>query len=203
MKLRLSHPAKVDRDGILYCGPTMTITERQWIYEAGIGYFFDERFNLMADQDVTLIYSNMGGFGCACKACGCPIEKLWKNRGNKHYWMKHFQVPDLKAYLENEEIRKMCGVNLDIMKRSHSSDPNKALGKFNINCWCKSCKKISKVISYNAWRAYFSKNSAEKIIADVKERLFDDHLRNSDYYKEYRKAHRKPYERFSDDEDSY
>ena len=96
----------------------------------------------------------------------------------------------------------MCGVNLDIMKRSHFSDPNKALGKYNIYCCCKNCKKISKVISHNAWRVHFSKDSAEKKIADVEERLFDDHLRNSDY-KDYRKFHRKPYERFSDDEDSY
>ena len=169
MEFRLS--SKVDIDGNLILnginawnttGLSPTIIERQWIYEAGIGYFFDERFNLMADQDVSLIYSNMGGFGCACKACGCPIEKLWKNRDNEQYWMKHFQVPDLKPYLENEEIRKMCGVNLDIMKRSHFSDPNKALGKYNIYCCCKNCKKISKVISHNAWRVHFSKDSAEK-----------------------------------------
>ena len=77
MEFRLS--SKVDIDGNLILnginawnttGLSPTIIERQWIYEAGIGYFFDERFNLMADQDVSLIYSNMGGFGCACKACG-------------------------------------------------------------------------------------------------------------------------------------
>lgn len=48
----------------------------------------------------------------------------------------------------------------------------------------------------------FLKIQLKKKIADVEERLFDDHLRNSDY-KDYRKFHRKPYERFSDDEDSY
>ena len=40
----------------------------------------------------------------------------------------------------------------------------------------------------------FLKIQLKKKIADVEERLFDDHLR---------KFHRKPYERFSDDEDSY
>ena len=125
--------------------PSMTITERQWIYEAGIGYFFDENFNLMADQDVDLISTSLGCFGgCACKSCGCPIENLRANMDNKEYWMKNFRVPDTTQYFENEVIRKACGVNLDIMKQGHSSDPNKALGKYNMICPCKNCKKISK-----------------------------------------------------------
>ena len=103
--------------------------------------------------------------------------------------MKHFVVMDTKPYFENEAFKEMCGANIDIMKFAYSTDPHKILGKYNPNCWCDGCKQISKVITKNAGRTHFSKEPKEKIIEDVYNILFDDHLRN--------------YHARSSDEDSY
>ena len=75
---------------------------------------------------------------------------------SKQAWLKKFYKPDMSQYFEEETLRKMSGVNLEIMKFANSTDPQ---SMYDPRCWCEDCEQIKKVIKRNAWRAHISKES--------------------------------------------
>ena len=68
-------------------------------------YFFEENLNLFANLKADMIFKSIGSFGCGCQSCGCPIEKLRKNRDNMVIWVvkftrKGYKIP--KSYFQTQ-----------------------------------------------------------------------------------------------------
>ena len=75
--------------------PNGRILKQKWelrvnYFNVILPYFFEENLNLFANLKADMIFKSIGVFGCGCKSCGCPIEKLRKNRDNVVIWIVKF-----------------------------------------------------------------------------------------------------------------
>jgi hypothetical protein len=89
--------------------PNGRIQKQKWelrvnYFNVILPYFFEENLNLFANLKADMIFKSIGSFGCGCKSCGCPIEKLGKNRDNMVIWVvkftrKGYKIP--KSYFQS------------------------------------------------------------------------------------------------------